>query len=146
VLVLGYKIYIGLSTRSNQEAVDQLNVFLGEYGYQVIGVQIHDVLHLKSAVTRVDDHTLLLNPKWVDAHHFENFACIEVDPSEPFAANCLPVAGSIIFPAAFPKTRAKLEAAGFSVTPVDISEMAKAEGAVTCCSLILAGKTETVAG
>jgi dimethylargininase len=146
VLVLGRDIYIGQSTRSNKAAVDQLNVLLGEYGYQVIGVQIHNVLHLKSAVTRVDDHTLLINPNWVDMQHFKEFAWIEVDLDEPFAANCLPVAGSIIFPTAFPKTAARLEAAGFRLVAVDISEMAKAEGAVTCCSLILANKTESDSG
>lgn len=146
VLVLGHKIYIGLSTRSNQHAVDQLNALLGEHGYQVTGVELHDVLHLKSAVTRVDDQTLLINPNWVDTRHFEEFKWIEVDPDEPSAANCLPVAGSIIFPAAFPKTAAKLEAAGYRLVTVDISEMAKAEGAVTCCSLILSDQTLTVPG
>lgn len=146
VLVLGRKIYIGLSTRSNQEAVDQLNALLAEYGYQVIGVHLHDCLHLKSAVTRLDDHTLLINPKWVDTHHFEEFTWIEVDPAESFAANCLPVAGSILFPTSFPKTAARIEEAGFRLVTVDISEMAKAEGAVTCCSLILANTTEAVSG
>lgn len=101
------------------------------------GVPLHDCLHLKSAVTRVDDHTLLINRNWVDAVHFEGFELIDIDPAEPFAANCLPVNGSIIFPAAFPATRAKLEARGYSVIPLDVSELAKAEGAVTCCSLIL---------
>src|SRR6185503_7200552 len=35
VLVLGKKIYIGLSTRSNPEAIDQLDRVLCEYGYVV---------------------------------------------------------------------------------------------------------------
>lgn len=137
VLVLGKKIYIGRSTRSNQEAIDQLNEMLGGYGYSVIGVPLHDCLHLKSAVSRVDDKTLLINSKWVDREYFEGFHLIEVDPSEPSAANCLPVGGSIIFPTAFPKTRAKLEELDYRVLTVDVSELAKAEGAVTCCSLIL---------
>ncbi len=59
---------------------------------------MHDCLHLKSAVTRVDDKTLLINKNWVDIHHFEDFDWIEVDPTEPFAANCLPIGESIIFP------------------------------------------------
>src|SRR5512133_96820 len=88
VLVLGKQIYIGLSTRSNQNAIDQLNELLNDYGYWVTGVQMHDCLHLKSAVTRVDDTTLLIHSNWVDTHHFKNFNCIEADPSEPFAANC----------------------------------------------------------
>jgi len=137
VLVLGKQIFVGLSTRSNQDSIEQLNDLLGAYGYQVIGVQMHDCLHLKSAVTRVDDKTLLINKSWVDTHHFENFNWIEVHPSEPFAANCLPIGDSIIFPTAFPKTCARLEEAGYNVVTVDISELAKAEGAVTCCSLII---------
>lgn len=137
VLVLGKDIYIGLSTRSNQAAIEQLSKLLGEYGYTIRGVQMHDCLHLKTAVTRVDDKTLLINPNWVDTHHFENFKWIEVDTSEPFAANCLPVGDFIIYPTSFPKTRARLEAAGYKVAAVDVSELAKAEGAVTCCSLIL---------
>jgi dimethylargininase len=137
VLVLEKRIYIGLSTRSNQAAVDQLNEMLCDYGYSVTGVNLHDCLHLKSAVTRVDEKTLLINKDWVDPKYFENFDFIEVDPSEPYAANCLPVAGSIIFPTAFPKTRSRLEERRYHVVAVDVSELAKAEGAVTCCSLII---------
>jgi dimethylargininase len=137
VLVLGKKIYVGLSTRSNLEAIRQLDEMLCEYGYSVMGVELHDCLHLKSAVTRVDDHTLLINKNWVDTDHFAGFDLIDVDPSEPHAANCLPIQGSIIFPAAFPRTRAKLEEKGYQVVAVDVSELAKAEGAVTCCSLII---------
>ena len=137
VLVLGKRIYVGLSTRSNQEAIDQLNEMLGGYGYSVTGVVVHDCLHLKSAVTRVDDQTLLINKAWVDTGHFGDFELIEVDPSEPYAANCLPIGGSILFPTAFPETCAELEEKGYRVVTVDVSELAKAEGAVTCCSLII---------
>jgi dimethylargininase len=62
-----------------------------------------------------------------------------VDPSEPFAANALPVGGAVIHGAAFPRTRARLASRGVTVEPVDLSELAKAEGAVTCCSVIVDG-------
>ena len=137
VLVLGKRIFIGLSTRSNPEAIDQLNALLNEYGYSVTGVELHDCLHLKTAVSRVDDNTLLINKNWLDTYHFEDFNLIEVHPDEPFAANCLPVGESIIYPTAFPKTRARLDEAGYKLVTVDVSELAKAEGAVTCCSLIV---------
>jgi dimethylargininase len=137
VLVLGKNIYIGLSLRSNQEAIDQTQSLLQEYGYTVIGVEMHDCLHLKTALTKVDDGTVLINPAWVDTSHFKEYRWIEVDDSEPFAANCLPVNGQIIYPTAFPKTTKKLEAHGYRIFPVQVDELAKAEGAVTCCSLIL---------
>jgi dimethylargininase len=137
VLVLGKDIYVGLSTRSNLEAVQQMNQLLGKYSYRAQGVEMHDCLHLKTAVTRVDNGTLLINRKWVDLENFEGFDLIDVDESEPFAANCLPLGDSIIFPAAFPKTAEKLAARGYKIRPVVVDELAKAEGAVTCCSLIV---------
>lgn len=137
VLVIGKKIYVGLSTRSNPAAVEQLQSMLGKFGYRVIGVEMRDCLHLKTAVTKVDEQTVLMNPKWIDVSRFEEYRKIEVDPDEPFAANCLPVNGAVIYPTAFPKTRAKLEALGYKIQPVTVDELAKAEGAVTCCSLIL---------
>lgn len=137
VLILGKNIYIGLSLRSNQAAIDQIQNLLQEYGYTVTAVAMHDCLHLKTALTKVDDQTVLINPAWVDTSHFKRFRWIEIDASEPFAANCLPVNGQILYPISFPKTTKKLEAHGYKILPVQVDELAKAEGAVTCCSLIL---------
>ena len=138
VLVIGKSIYVGMSTRSNAAAVNQMNQLLGKYGYQVQGVELHDCLHLKTAATRVDDKTLLLNRKWVDVENFEGFDLIDVDEAEPFAGNCLPINGSIIFPVEYPKTGEKLEDRGYKLKRVAADELAKAEGQVTCCSLIIA--------
>ncbi len=137
VLVVGKRIFVGISTRSNDEAIRQLQELLGGYGYTVTGVPLHDCLHLKSAVTRVDDSTLLINKNCADTTFFADYHLIEVDPSEPYAANCLPIGDSIIFPTAFPKTCLRLAERGYKVIPVEVDELAKAEGAVTCCSLIL---------
>ena len=60
-----------------------------------------------------------------------------VDPSEPFAANALRVGEAFIYPSNFPKTRARLEAHGLRIVPVDMSELAKAEAGVTCCCLLV---------
>ncbi len=138
VLVLGKNIFVGMSTRSNTSAINQMNQLLGKFGYKTQGVELHDCLHLKSAVTRVDDNnTLLINRKWIHVETFEGYELIDIDSSEPFAANCLPINGSIVYPTTFPKTTAKLEARGYRIKPVVVDELAKAEGAVTCCSLIV---------
>ena len=137
VLVLGKNIYIGLSTRSTPEAISQLLGLLDNYGYKAIGVELKNCLHLKTAITRVDENTLLINKNWVDAAYFMNYELLEVDPSEPFAANCLPVIDTVIYPATFPRTQEKLTQKGFNVVNVNLDELAKAEGAVTCCSLII---------
>lgn len=136
VLVAGRNIWVGLSTRSNQPAIDQIQTYLEPYGYIVRGLAVHGCLHLKSAVTRLAEDTLLINPAWVDKADFQGMKFIEVDPSEPYAANALLVGETVLYQPAYPKTRLRLEAAGIHPLLVDQSELAKAEGALTCCSLI----------
>ena len=136
VLVMGRTIFVGLSTRSDRQAITQLQERLGPFGYTVTGVPLHGCLHLKSAVTRVDEETLLINDDRVDAGHFGAYWKIAVDAAEPDAANCLPLRGRIVYAEAFPRTRRKLERHGCEVVTVALDELAKAEGAVTCCSLV----------
>ncbi len=136
VLVVGKRIFVGLSQRTNAAAVEQLRLLLTPFGYVILGVPISECLHLKSAVTQVAENTLLINPAWVDKSHFTGFEFIEVDPSEPYAANALLVGGSLVYPSAFRQTRERLRAAGRPIVTVDADELAKAEGGVTCCSLV----------
>ncbi|MCC7198710.1 MAG: dimethylargininase [Gammaproteobacteria bacterium] len=139
VLVAGRQVYVGLSTRSNRTAVDQLAELLGPFGYEVIPVEFGDCLHLKSGVTRVADGLMLLNPDWVDPVTFRGYRAIPVDPSEPNAANALALGGSVIHPQHHSRTRARLESEGLQVAPVAMAELAKAEAGVTCCSLLVHG-------
>lgn len=136
VLVVGKQIFVGLTRRSNSAAVAQLNDYLNPFGYKALGVPVTDCLHLKSGVTQVAVDILLINPAWVDKSHFAGFKFIEVDPTEPFAANALWVADVLVYPSAYPQTRKLLETAGMHIVPVEADELAKAEGGVTCCSLV----------
>ena len=136
VLALGRRVYVGRSLRSDEAGCGQLRDLLAPRGYAVVQVPVSGCLHLKSAVTALPGDRLLVNPSWVDAALFEDRGVIEVDPAEPHAANALRVGGELLFPAAFGRTRLRLEQAGIGVVTVDVSELAKAEGAVTCCSLV----------
>jgi dimethylargininase len=137
VLVAGRRVFVGLSSRSNRAAIDQLARLVQPLDYEVVPVAFGGCLHLKSAVTRVADDLLLLNPQWVDPAVFGGHRAVAVDPTEPHAANALALGDSVIHPLHFPRTRARLEAEGLRVAPAAMSELAKAEAGVTCCSLIL---------
>ena len=137
VLRIGRTLYVGESARSNADGVAQLREILAEYGYTVKGVPIHGCLHLKSAATALDDETVLLQPAWIDRAAFAAYHIIEVDPAEEHAANVLRIGAAVVMPACFPRTRQRLQDAGIDVVTVDVSELQKAEGAVTCCSLVL---------
>ena len=137
VLRLGRTLWVGRTERTSREGVDQLRVLVEPLGYSVAAVPVRGCLHLKSAVTEVGEDTLLLNPAMVDGDAFGSYRLIEVDPAEPMAANALRAAGAVVMPAHHPRTRRRLEREGFGVRPVEASELAKAEGGVTCCSLLV---------
>jgi dimethylargininase len=136
VLRIDKRLYVGLSSRSNQAAIEQMAGFLQPFGYTVQEVPVNGFLHLKSAVTQVAAATVLINPAWVDAKLFGHMKIIEIDPTEAYAANTLLIGETVIYPISYPRTQRRLEQAGISVQTVDVAELIKAEGAVTCCSLI----------
>lgn len=144
VLRVGRRVFVGLSERSSREGVEQLAAALAPFGYEVNGVPLTGCLHLKTAVTEVADGVLVVNPDWLDATSFAGYELLAVHPREPFAANALLVAdaeggSTVVMPAAFPRTAERLAARGIQVRTVEVSEIAKAEGGVTCCSLLLRG-------
>jgi dimethylargininase len=137
VLRVGNRIWVGRSSRTDPRGIEQLTAALTPYGYRVDGVEVHGCLHLKSAVTAVGDRAVLVNPAWVDDTVFEDLERIEVDPSEPAAANALWTGSRVIYAAAYPRTAARLVTRGLDLEIVEVDELAKAEGAVTCCSVVL---------
>jgi dimethylargininase len=136
VIRFGRRLFVGLSHRTNEEGVRQLAAILQPLGYDVQGVPVRGCLHLKSACCSLGDRAMLINRQWVDSGAFEGFHLLDVAADEPWAANVLPVNGTVLCSAAFPATHDLLERAGYRTRKIDISELAKAEGALTCSSLI----------
>ena len=161
VLVTSGKVFVGISGRTNEDGLRQLSAILTPYGFEVAGVPVTGCLHLKSAVTVAalppeggspktangEDlswlppsggrSVLVINPAWVNPSYFAEFELIDVDPSEPAAANVLLIGEYVICAVEHPRTRMRLEAHGLRTIPVPAGELAKAEGGVTCCSVIL---------
>ncbi|WHZ18310.1 MAG: N(omega),N(omega)-dimethylarginine dimethylaminohydrolase [Rhodanobacteraceae bacterium] len=136
VLRLGRRLYVGASARSNADGIAQLAEKVAPFGYQVEAVPVQGCLHLKSAVTQVADDLLLVNPEWVDPACFLGCRWIGVARGEPFAANVLRIDAAVICAASQPATADALRRAGLDVRVVDMSETEKAEGGLTCCSLV----------
>lgn len=137
VVRIGRNLYVGVSGRSNAAGIEQLRNALAPVGYRVHGIAMRDCLHLKSAVTFVPPDILLVNPAWVDPKVFDARTVIEVDAGEAFAANTLTVQGVTLLSAAFPRTEQRLRDAGVTTRALDVSELQKAEAALTCMSLML---------
>jgi dimethylargininase len=136
ILRVDRRLFAGLSSRTNAEGIRQLASLTSPYRYEVISVSVAGFSPLKSAVTYIGRNTLLANRSWFDTEPLAGFEWIDVAPQEPHAANALALGDTVIFPGSFPRTRERLEARGFHVTPIDISELQKAESGLTCSSLL----------
>jgi len=137
VLRIGHTLYVGASGRTNPAGVAQLAEGLRPFGYAVREVALRGCLHLKSACTFIPPDVLLVNPSWVDPSAFDVGVVITVHPDEPYAANTLTLRGLTLVSSAYPRTQRTLEAAGILTRAVEVTELHKAEAALTCMSLLL---------
>ena len=134
ILNTPHAIYIGFSKRSNKRAIQSLSQKIDK---KVISVPVVKGLHLKSAVSYLGNNVLLIDPERVESGAFKNFQWIEVEEKNSYAANCLALGKQIIIPAGFPTIREKILQYDFETLEVEMSEFEKADGGVTCLSIIL---------
>lgn len=136
VVQVGRTLYVGDSGRTNREGIRQLSEILAPYDYEVRPVGVRGCLHLSTGCSYLGRGLMLVNPVWVDAGAFREFEVLEVPETESWAANTIAVGDTVLIASAFERTRALVEEHGFNVITTDISELQKAEGALTCMSLM----------
>jgi dimethylargininase len=135
VLRIGQMLYVGISTRTDLAGIGALDDLVAPLGYRVVPVPVAGGLHLKSAATCVNG-LLVHNPAWTVAAHFAGVEALPVAPGEDFGGNVLLAGDTLLTAADSPRTAEALAARGFDVVTLDISEMRKADAALTCMSLI----------
>ena len=136
VLRVGHMLFVGRSTRTNREGIQQLRQCVAPFGYAVKEVPVTGCLHLKTGVTSPTEGVLLANPGWIDVTDFGRYEILRVPAAEPWGANTLPLNGRVLVAASAPRTADLLTARSLDVHRVDISELQKAEAGLTCLSVI----------
>ncbi len=136
VVVSGRSVYVGASPRTNAAGISALRDVLKPFGYSVTGVPVRSCLHLKTALSALPDGRFLVNADWIDASPLPASKLVHVPVGEPWAGDVLVIGSNVIVSDAFPLTSALLAEPGWTVIPVSVSEFAKAEGGVTCLSLV----------
>jgi dimethylargininase len=137
VLQVGPTVYVGRGGRTNAEGIRQLRRHAATRGRTVVGVRLHRVLHLKSAVTALPDGTFVaFDTSLFDAAPFPT---MRVVPEEAGSHVVLTGGGTVLMAASAPRSAAMFDDLGFDVITVDIGEYEKREGCVTCLSVLVAG-------
>jgi dimethylargininase len=135
VIVFGRRVLVGQTTRSNLSGIATLAELLSPFGYAVEAVPVRGVLHLKSAATVVNDETLIVLSPCVDLTGL-GAKLLEAHPDEPQGANVVRVGGTLLADASATRTVAMLRSHVDNVVEVHVDEFAKAEGAISCKSVI----------
>lgn len=135
IMMVGKHFYIGLSDRTNQAGADQMIAILERYGMSGSVVSFEEVLHLKTGLGYLEDNNLLASGEFLNKPEFSQYNILEVPEEEAYAANSIWVNGTVLTPAGYPKTKALIEAAGYPVICVDVSEFRKIDGGLSCLSL-----------
>lgn len=138
VMVIGDTVWVGISTRTNQEGARQLAAVAAGQGLHAIEVPVAGVLHLKSAVSQVDDHTVVVTPGTVDLGLLVGLRLIPEAESERHRFSALPLhSGAVMVTESAPETAEQVAGLGREVVPIDASEIQAADGGLTCMSILL---------
>jgi dimethylargininase len=134
VLQVGSTVYVGRGARTDAAGIRQLRDLVDPLGRNVAPVQLHDVLHLKSAVTALPDGTFVGITGLVDTAAFPTWR----ETPEESGSHVVPLGGgTVLMAASAPRTAEWFDDLGFDVVAVDISEYEKLEGCVTCLSVLV---------
>jgi len=136
VVVAGKTIYIGESSRTNAAGIQAMCDLLAPFGYTIVGVPVRGCLHLKSACSALPNGQFLVNRDWIDVSVLPENQLVDVPGHEEWSGDVLVIGNQIIVSDVFPATMDSLATLGFECVPVGLSEFAKAEGGVTCLSLV----------
>lgn len=136
VVCLGKHLFAGLSGRTNRQGIEALANSTREFGYAVTPVTVTGSLHLTTACSALDDETVLLNPCWIDDTPFARFKVLYGAEQEPWAASTMRVGKTICVEAGAPRTLQLIERHSPHVEILDISEFRKAEGSLSCLSIL----------
>lgn len=135
VMKVDNHFFIGISDRTNNEGADQLIRLLEKHSMTGTKIRLETMLHLKTGVSYLENNNILVYGELIDKKEFKSFNRIIIDEDESYAANSLWINGSVLVPEGYPKTREKIEKAGYETIALDLSEFRKVDGGLSCLSL-----------
>ncbi|GKV70477.1 dimethylargininase [Sporosarcina sp. NCCP-2716] len=127
--------YIGISDRTNEEGARQLKEILESEGYEAEIIPLEKFFHLKTGIAYVGDNKLVVAGEFTDHPAFSTYDKIVIEDQDEYSANCIHVNDYVIIPEGYPETKRKLNEAGRQTIELDMSEVQKQDGGLSCLSL-----------
>lgn len=136
VLIVGNRLIVGETVRTNRDGIAQLRARFEPRGVRIDSTPVGEFLHLLTVVTYVGHGVILVHQDFAEHPMLREFVQVCVPRKEAYAANTLGIGKYVILPAGFPKTAGQVRAKGFEVLELPMSEFYKADGGVSCLALM----------
>jgi len=136
-LRMGSRLFLGRSQRTNAAGIDRLRAVFEPLGFEVIEIPLGPILHLKCVCSGLDDDRVLLAEHTISPEFFAGKRVVRIPAAEAHAANCVCVNGTVLLAAGCPESHRIIHAEGLDVIELDMSEFRKADGSMTCLSILL---------
>jgi dimethylargininase len=128
-------VFIGLSRRTNRRGAEALAIQLGQLDLAARIVETPPgSLHLKSAVSVLDEETFLTSAAIAESGIFRDYQLLVALDEEP-SAHALRVNNMVFVPAHFPRTADLLAVKGYEVKTLQVTEIRKLDAGLPCMSL-----------
>ena len=133
VIHLENRLICGITDRTNPEGVGQMQEWLNT---KVDTVFDPSIMHLKSYVTYLGHGIMMSTEKY--SHHpaLQGFEMVVPPSREEYAADTLSVGETVLMAKGYDDAQQMVKDAGFEVIVLDVSEIQKCDGALTCLSIL----------
>jgi dimethylargininase len=128
------RLLSGVTQRTNNHGISQMREWLE---VKVDTVQDPGIVHLKSYVTYLGRDFVISTKKYSKHPTLDCLKVLIVPEDERYAADTLSIGDTVLMAKGRPKSQTLVKNAGFDVVSLDVGEIEKCEGALTCLSLIL---------
>ncbi|MDQ3370758.1 MAG: arginine deiminase family protein [Myxococcota bacterium] len=135
---VGSTVYVGRSARTNAAGIARLAEVFEPRGVRVVPIAMPaGVLHLKCVCAPLGDERITLADGTIPRDAFGDVHVVAIPAEERYGANVVAIGAHVLVADGFPRTHAALTAAGFRVVPLATTEFRKADGALTCLSIVI---------
>jgi dimethylargininase len=127
------RLICGLTQRTNRDGIAQMKDWLRVH---VDIIEDTSIMHLKSYITSLGKSKVITTKKYFGHQAIEDLKKILVPEIEEFAADTLTIGDTVIMPTGYPRSHELVRKEGYEVITLDISEIEKCDGAITCLSIL----------
>lgn len=136
ILCSDFEVMVGLSARTDRAGIAGLRPIVEDLGYRLRLVETPpEILHFKTECSLLDPDTVLATPRLAATGAFGGYRVIETAAGEEAAANAIRFNAPVFLAEGHPDTAARLDAAGFDVRLLPVTQAALLDGGLSCMSL-----------